>query len=209
MLSMKLGKVHYNKSHIVTISTYTSCHVRKRIFWYVRRTKTEISMCIRAAWLESSMSAWRNCILGYRNYAQCRFGLDGTNAQADLNLHWANMFKGTFSNITAHINIMSQGTTKPTMRPVWPAKTHISLHSHPVQKGFSFVPLWIARGAVEGTCDQRRIWSDCADDLRLRVSHKSIVGFVMRCLIITCKDHKKPHIRRKWSHCQFCNRYYV
>ena len=29
-------------------------------------------------------------------------------------------------------------------RPVWPAKTQISLYIHPVWQGFSFIPLWIA-----------------------------------------------------------------
>ena len=48
--------------------------------------------------------------------------------------------------------------TKPTTRPVWPAKTHIRLYSHLIWHGISFVP-----EIVEGTCDQRRLWSDCAD----------------------------------------------
>ena len=39
---------------------------------------------------------------------------------------------------------MSQRTTKPTIRPVWPAKTQISLYIHLVWQGFSFIPLWIA-----------------------------------------------------------------
>ena len=38
---------------------------------------------------------------------------------------------------------MSQCKTKPTIKPVWPAKTPISLYIHPVWRGFSFIPLWI------------------------------------------------------------------
>ena len=44
----------------------------------------------------------------------------------------------------------------------------------------SFIALWIAPEAVEGTCDQRRVRSDCADaqsDLSLRWSHKSYCRF--------------------------------
>ena len=37
-----------------------SVNVRKRIFWNMRSTKTQISLRIRAVWLESSLSAWRN-----------------------------------------------------------------------------------------------------------------------------------------------------
>ena len=33
---------------------------RKRTFWYLRKTKTQISLHIRAVWSESSLSAWRN-----------------------------------------------------------------------------------------------------------------------------------------------------
>ena len=39
---------------------------------------------------------------------------------------------------------MSQRTTKPTITPVWPEKTQISLYIHQVWQGFSFIPLWIA-----------------------------------------------------------------
>ena len=43
--------------------------------------------------------------------------------------------------------------------------------------------------AVHGTCDQRRLWSDCAEaqaDLSLRLSHKSYCSFVVRWLISFC-----------------------
>ena len=34
---------------------------------------------------------------------------------------------------------ISQHKTKPTIRPVWPAKTRICLYIHPVWQGFSFI----------------------------------------------------------------------
>ena len=34
--------------------------VRKRTFWHVRRTKTQICLRIRSVWSEPSLSAWRN-----------------------------------------------------------------------------------------------------------------------------------------------------
>ena len=61
----------------------------------------------------------------------------------------------TKQSINANTTDLSQCTTKPTIRPVWPAKTQISLDIHPVWQGFSFIPLW---EAVEGTCDQWRLW---------------------------------------------------
>ena len=54
----------------------------------VRPTKTPISLRIRAFWSESSLSAWRNCILGYPKGVKGRFRSDCANAQADLNLRW-------------------------------------------------------------------------------------------------------------------------
>ena len=37
-----------------------SLTVRKRTFWHMRSTKTQISLRIRAVWLESVLSTWRN-----------------------------------------------------------------------------------------------------------------------------------------------------
>ena len=47
-------------------------------------------------------------------------------------------------------------TTKPTIRPVRPANTQISLHIHLVWQGVSFTPLWIAwmAHAISEDCDQ-------------------------------------------------------
>ena len=43
------------------------------------------------------------------------------------------------------ILLMTQLTTKPTLRPVWPANIRISLYIHPAWQGFSFIRLWIDR----------------------------------------------------------------
>ena len=39
---------------------YINRNVRKRVFWHVRPTKTQISLRIGTVWSESSLSAWRN-----------------------------------------------------------------------------------------------------------------------------------------------------
>ena len=44
--------------HLATSSNNSSRNVRKRTFWHVRPPKTQISLCIRAVWSESSMFAW-------------------------------------------------------------------------------------------------------------------------------------------------------
>ena len=44
-------------------------------------------------------------ILGYPKGAQWRFWSDCANAQSDLNLRWAHMSTGTFSNVPTHIHI--------------------------------------------------------------------------------------------------------
>ena len=49
---------------------------------------------------------------------------DWTDANADLSLHRAHISVCWF----CHALALSQRTTKPTIRPVWPAKTRISLY---------------------------------------------------------------------------------
>ena len=98
---------------------------------------------------------------------------------------WVTFSKSIFSHTAPKIQKrplhLSKCTTKPTRRPVWPAKTQTSRYIHPVWQEFSFIPLLInSPKAVEGTCDQRRLWSDCADaqsDLSLCWSHKSYCRF--------------------------------
>ena len=49
------------KTEITKVTVLLHLHnLRKRIFWRVRPTKTQISLCIRAVWLDSSLSVWRN-----------------------------------------------------------------------------------------------------------------------------------------------------
>ena len=50
---------------------------------------------------QSSLSAWRNGILGYPKCAQWRFWSACANAQADLNLRCTYISQGTLSNIAA------------------------------------------------------------------------------------------------------------
>ena len=63
---------------------------------------------------------------------------------------------------------LSKHTTKPTLKPVWPASTLISLYIHPVCLGFLLILLWIAwrlqkAHVISKDSDQsaqmcRRIW---------------------------------------------------
>ena len=86
---------------------------------------------------------------------------------------WLWHFLGIFSyNLSLH-------TSKPTIRLVWPAKTQISLYIQTVCQGSCYSSL-NSLEVKEGTGDQRRLWSDCADaqsDLSLRWSHKSYCRF--------------------------------
>ena len=74
--------------------------VRKHTFLHVRLTKTKISMCFRAVWSESSLSARRNlAYLAIQKCFQLIFLLDSVNAQPDRNLRWAHMSEGMFSDV--------------------------------------------------------------------------------------------------------------
>ena len=49
---------------------------------------------------------WKeSCILGYPKCTHWRFWSDCTNAQTDLNLHWADKSEGVFSDVGAHIQL--------------------------------------------------------------------------------------------------------
>ena len=107
--------------------------MRKRTFGYVRPTKTQISLGIRAVWSESSLSAWRKLfILGYPIFAQWGFWSDWANAQADLNLHWMHMFEGTFSDVEAHFFSVIMKTCLYNFDPLKP-------HFYIVKLGFTGV----------------------------------------------------------------------
>ena len=110
----------------------------------------------KSGWFGSASSAYR---IDQRRWLDC------VDAHDYLDLHcWQ----------------MSQRTTKPTIRPVQPAKTQINLYIYPVWKGFSFIPLWIAwrlwkaMRSVKTLIRLRRcaVWSVFAVRTRL------IVGFL-------------------------------
>ena len=97
---------------------------------------------------------------------------------------------------------MSQHTTKPTIRPVWPAKIQISLYTHSVWLGFPVYPSLDSLEALEGTCNQQRLCSHCANaqaELCLCWLHKSYCRFCHALAHITesfseracCISHKK------------------
>ena len=50
-----------------------------------------------------------------------------TNAQADLNLRWAYISEGTFSDVVAHVMFYEPALDKTNKIHVRPAKTQISL----------------------------------------------------------------------------------
>ena len=105
---------------------------------------------------------------------------------------------------------LSQCMTKP----VWPEKTQISLYIHPVCHGFLFIPLDCLE-AVEGTCDQWRLWPDCVDaqaDLSLHWLYKSYCRFCCALAplwVIPKEDSDEPvhlcslmkavHLKKSWN----------
>ena len=55
----------------------------------VRPVKTQISLCIRPVWSESSLSAWRKLASLATHWAHSEDWSDWTDAQADLSLRWS------------------------------------------------------------------------------------------------------------------------
>ena len=55
----------------------------------VRPAKTQISLCMRPVWSESSLSAWKNLGPLATHWAHSEDWSDWTDAQADLSLRWA------------------------------------------------------------------------------------------------------------------------
>ena len=140
------AQVRHNLCCSLTLAADICAHQRLR------------SACASEQFDQSTLPAWRNCVLGYPKCAQWRFWSNWANAQADLDLHWARMTEDAFFDVASNQDLfslwaqslkkktqLSQRTTKPTIRPVWPAKTQISRYIHPVWQGFSFIPVWIAR----------------------------------------------------------------
>ena len=109
---------------------------------------------------------------------RCVFaGIKQHNSSSWSELPRPHLVYGPFSHVK-HIYI-SQGMTKPTIRPVWPAKTHQPIHPPSMTRVLVYPSLYSPK-AVEGTCNQWSLRSDCADakaDLRLRWSQKSYCTF--------------------------------
>ena len=128
------------------------------------------------------------CILGYPKYVQSRLWLDCANLQTYMNLRWAHMPDGTFSDVASH---ESQRTTKPTIRLVRSAKTQIRLRIRAVWSESSLIA-WafyslqvIQRGIHENSCKTgwiyRLIW--------VFAGHTGFIeGFVVRWLICLCGE---------------------
>ena len=92
---------------------------RKRTFWHVRLTKTQLSMRIRTVCSESPLSVWKKknnknkqtkknkkktlYLLDYPKCTQGSFWSDCENAEADLSVRWAHISEGTVSNVVAHL----------------------------------------------------------------------------------------------------------
>ena len=79
---------------------------RKHTFWYVRPTKIQIRLRIRAVWSEPSLSISRKFASVYSKCTQWRFWSDCANAQSDLNLRWGTCLKVRF--LTLRINSSSK-----------------------------------------------------------------------------------------------------
>ena len=74
-------------------------NMRKCTFWHMRPMKTQNSLRICAVWLIFVVRMKKLCALGHPKCAPWRLWLDCANALAYLNLGWAHMSGGTFSNI--------------------------------------------------------------------------------------------------------------
>ena len=71
--------------------------------WPLRPAKTQISLCIRPIWSESSLSAWTNTGSPATHWAHYEDWSDWADAQADLSLRWAQGPFCWFCHEVAHI----------------------------------------------------------------------------------------------------------
>ena len=101
---------------------------------------------------------------------------DASNKYPQLMFSWRNkksiMWIPLLSVAMAHTkSYHNTATSKDSDHPVHPPS---------MTRVFSFIPFLDSLEAIESTCDQRRLYSDCADaqtDLSLRYSHKSYCRF--------------------------------
>ena len=99
---------------------FMSHNMRTRIFWHMGQRKTRISLQIHAVWSVFIVHMKQICI-DYPKYAQWRFWSDCINTKADLNLGWAYMPEGKYSDIVAHIMCSTHTHPHhPTPPPMFP-----------------------------------------------------------------------------------------
>ena len=83
----------------------TNRKARKRTYWHVRPTKTQISLRIRTVWLESSLSAWRNVAsLAIQNAPSEDSGKIARIVWSDQ--HCVRMSKSTFPDVAVQYNLV-------------------------------------------------------------------------------------------------------
>ena len=81
-----------------------SRNVRKRIFWHMRPTKTQITLCIRTVWSESSLLASRNFLqTSLYKMRPVKIMIKLRDCADWPYLRWANMSRDTFSDVAAQI----------------------------------------------------------------------------------------------------------
>ena len=100
------------------------------------------------------------CTLGYPKCTQWRFWSDCTNAQADLNLHWAHMTEGTLSDIAAFF----YSTGNIPIRWILKMKLKITVDTDQKQQnviwsGSTMFTTWMHKHVVKWNCSNFRIRS--------------------------------------------------
>ena len=92
---------HISASHWCIIQI--GINVTKRTFWRAPNEDSDQPARPRSLIRVFVGRMKKLCTLGYPKCAQRRFWSDCANAQADLNLRWAHMSDGTFSDVVARI----------------------------------------------------------------------------------------------------------
>ena len=81
-------------------------NVRELTFWHMCTAETNQPACLRSLISVFVVGMKKVYILAYSKCAQWRFWSDCANAHADLNLRWAHMSEGPFSNVRAQMVIL-------------------------------------------------------------------------------------------------------
>ena len=82
------------------IVNYSSCSMYKRVFCIVRRRNTLISLHSRSMIKVFVVSMKKNT---YLDVQKAPGEYSDQTAHADLNLRWAQLCKGTFSDVATHV----------------------------------------------------------------------------------------------------------